>query len=46
MTLWNATTPDQNRPESDGNEGVLHIPFSGHLTPNEINLIKVSNNSA
>ena len=26
MTLLGATTPNQNGPESNGNEGVLHIP--------------------
>ena len=27
-----ATTPGQSEPESDGNEGVLHIPQSSNLT--------------
>ena len=34
-TLSNPTTPGQNGPESDGNEGVHHIPqsFTALLEP-------------
>ena len=31
-TLSGATTPSQSEPESDGNEGVLHIPQSSNHT--------------
>ena len=32
QTLLGATTLGQNRPWSDGNEGVLHIPQSSSIT--------------
>ena len=32
MTLSGATTPGQNGPGSDGNEGVLRIPQSSSIT--------------
>ena len=31
-TLLDATTPGESGPESDGNEGVLHIPQSSSIT--------------
>ena len=31
-TLSGATTADQRRPGSDGNEGVLHIPQSSNIS--------------
>ena len=31
-TLSGATTSGQSKPESDGNEGVLHIPQSSSIT--------------
>ena len=31
-TLSGATTPGQNGPRSDGNEGVIHIPQSSNIT--------------
>ena len=31
-TLLDATTPGQNGPGSDGNEGLLRIPQSSHIT--------------
>ena len=32
MTLSAATTPGLSWPESNGNEGVLHIPQSSNIT--------------
>ena len=32
MTLSGATTPGENRPGSDSNEGVLRIPQSSSIT--------------
>ena len=32
MTLLGATTPDQSRPGSDDNEGVLHLPQRCSIT--------------
>ena len=37
--LSGATTPGQRVPESNGNDGVLHIPRNGSLTIRELNVI-------